>query len=233
MNMKYRFDKAPTREAMIREFGADPERLAHAEESIRQCAVNPDDFEYGKEHYRAGEIAHILVACGIAEAFALLCIRLGGIRGLMNILPTWLGAPVQGLLRVTAEFEESGTLKAMKGTLDTGEPFGLNCDGMSIVPPSEVGNAEWQAERWAMIRDYEAERASLKNYPWPELVTVIRFPLSVTQAYRKFLTERWHDPDIPIEERFECPLDRLAFERFETYVESLSARFEKEIASVA
>jgi len=219
--MKYQFDNPPTREAMILEFGADPERLTRAEESIKACAMHADDFEEGKEHYTGGEVARILMDCGLVEAFALLCTRMGRMRGEIVIYRPRRGEVVGGLLRVYAEFDSSGRLETINGTVDTGDPFILQ--EILCQAPRPAG---WRERCLTEIENYEHWRSVLKYGTIPDAVTVIRYPLSVTQAYRKFIVERWCDPDVPTIERLVCSLDRDCYELIETNAYTGFDRFE-------
>jgi hypothetical protein len=65
------------------------------------------------------------------------------------------------------------------------------------------------------LKSMDAAKSGPRHLGHGNLLTVIRFPLSKTQAYRKLLAERWYDPDVPHSERFVCPLDRKDFESWE------------------
>ena len=230
--MKYQLDNQPTREIMIEEFGGDPARLARAMESIRSAAVPIEEFEWEKQAYGKEATAHMLNLCGLVEPLALFATRLGGGFGRISILFSNQAVErIDGILRIRAEFDAAGTLKAMEGIVDEGEPFGLGVNYLAFRSASDLQDSAWLEEREAEIAEYEEAR-SRECPDWSELVTVIRYPLSCVQGYRKFIAERWHDPDVATVERFECPLDRDAFDRFEIRASSVRTRFEKELAEI-
>lgn len=228
-NMKYQFDNPPTREAMILEFGADPARFHAAQEAIRSCASRATANNGGEEYYSETAVARVLMDCGLVDAFALYCVRHGAGRCRIAILPAWDGLPpCGGLLTIQAEFHESGALKIMEGSLDEGEPFGMGLNAkFGAVPLHVLKDSEWREACWKVIRFYEGVRDAERSYPWQDLVTVVRFPLSPTMAFRKFIEDRWYDPGVPQSERLACPLDRVAWEDFQRMRNTVADRFQQ------
>ena len=219
----------PSEEFMIQEFGLDATRLHVAKESIRLCACGEGDIDHESPHYSAPEVARVLMDCGLIEAFTIYCLRPGANGGRFAVLSSWIGSRTDGdMLTIRAGFEDSGVIKMLEGEIDSGEPFGMFLEGMLVLlPDHQVKDAEWRKAQWDEIRRYEADCACLDSYPWNDLVVVVRFPLSPTMAFRKFLTERWHDPDVPQSERFACSLDREVWERFQSQRSSVASRFQR------
>lgn len=222
IEMTYKFDNPPTREAMIEELGVNPDRLVLAENSIRDRAKSEDEMDWEKDKYSEGEVAYLLTRWGIAEAFALFCLRTGRSEGGIEVISSGEGR----VYSVRADFDQTGRLKMMKAKARDCDPF----QGMRAE--------DAKSEAWRELQRAKIEKATDETVSCGDdcdgrcpLVTVIRFPLSRTQAYRKFLAERWYDPDVPCLDRFACPLDRA---RFNSFLDSTDAmdRFEEAIAKL-
>lgn len=219
----------PSREYMIREFDVDVGRLHAAEGALRSCACGLGDIDRTVARYPAPAVARVLIECGLVEAFALYCLRPGRGGSRFGILPNWVGSPADcGLLTVRADFDAAGKIKTLEGEIDQGEPFGMGLEGMLAgFHFHEMRDPEWREIQWKSISSYEAVRAAVDTYPWKDLVTVVRYPLSLAMAYRKFLEERWHDPDVPQSERFVCRLDRDVWEAYSSRRAAVAERFQQ------
>lgn len=206
--MRYQFDNPPTRQAMIEEFGVTEQRLTFAEHSIMGLAKTFENrdasFEPGKTEYDQAETAGLLVRWGIAPAFALHCVRLDRDRGTIEVLDGSLRA----VFRVSAVFDRNhGRIDSLRAEAVWEFPG----EGGAMVRVDE----ESEIAAWRLARN----TGDFGNFfGWfgraGEAAIVIRFPLSRPQAYRKFLSERWHDPGVPAMERFACPEDRACAESF-------------------
>ncbi len=87
----------------------------------------------------------------------------------------------------------------------------------------------WQQARLKEIADYERLRACPDRPSPAALVTVLHYPLSVPAAFRKMVSEDWHDDGIRRDVRL-SPRDLKSFKRFESVANVSRERFEHALA---
>ena len=227
--MKYQFDKPPTREAIIQEFGINPDRLHRIETFIQSAVPNEDDFDLSKEQFSIVEAAFILKKLNLVEAFALLCSLPWNGWGRLVTLPGFFNAPcgVSDPLEISALFDKFGTLlrwEIKKIPFATSEPWIFE-----VRPPSELA-----ADQAWMRAHYEAAEATenhMEEFKHSTAVAAVsRCPLSTVQWRRKYVGERWSDPGLGISSRLVEDEDLAAWNSFVMHPSKAMAalsRFEK------
>lgn len=232
--MRYQLDNPPTREMMCAEFGIDEGTLRHATNLLDELAAGTDALERGKERYTSGEVARLLRRWGLSSPFVMLCRRFGGTSGRIKILSRDLHPSDgrYGVATVSARFDKFGLIELLEATVDYGSVGDVTPEGIKGgFFKGHVTQAKWRGE--------QCEAAAIYGQTWrdwiaesTEILTVARYRVSNQQAWRKFVSERWFDPDVPSLERVECELERKALDEFVGSASTLGERLNEAFQAV-